>query len=217
MAAGAGASLAFACDIRIAADDASFLMAFARVGLGPDSGASWTLQRLVGLGRATAMMMLAEPVAAPQALEMGLVSAVVPGADLASVVERIATKLAGGPTTAYAAIKETMAYAASHSLTESLSREAEAQARCGATADHANAVAAFLAKAAGLVHRPLAAPAVGEVVVDQPGRLHQRVHRRRPDEPHAVPFQLLGQRGGLLGDRRHVTEAPRRRLRAAGA
>lgn len=146
MAAGAGAALAFACDIRIAADNSGFLMAFARVGLGPDSGASWTLQRLVGLGRATAMMMLAEPVAAPQALEMGLVSAVVPEADLVSVVDALARKLAGGPTTAYAAIKETTAYAAAHSLTESLAREAEAQARCGGTTDHANAVAAFLAK-----------------------------------------------------------------------
>jgi 2-(1,2-epoxy-1,2-dihydrophenyl)acetyl-CoA isomerase len=145
-AAGAGASLAFACDIRIAADDASFLMAFARVGLGPDSGSSWTLQRLVGAGRATAMLMLAEPVAAPQALEMGLVSAVVPAADLQSIVDALATKLAAGPTTAYGAIKDTIAYAAAHSLSESLMREAEAQSRCGATADHANAVAAFLAK-----------------------------------------------------------------------
>jgi 2-(1,2-epoxy-1,2-dihydrophenyl)acetyl-CoA isomerase len=146
VAAGAGASLAFACDIRIAADDSSFLMAFARVGLGPDSGASWTLQRLVGAGRATAMMMLAEPVAASQALEMGLVSAVVPAADLNSVVDALATKLAGGPTKAYAAIKDTVAFAASHTLTESLANEAIAQAQCGSTADHANAVDAFLTK-----------------------------------------------------------------------
>jgi 2-(1,2-epoxy-1,2-dihydrophenyl)acetyl-CoA isomerase len=145
-AAGAGASLAFACDIRIAADDASFLMAFARVGLGPDSGSSWTLQRLVGGGRATAMLMLAEPVAAAQALEMGLVSAVVPAADLQSVAGALATKLAAGPTSAYAAIKDTVGFAASHSLSASLAREAEAQARCGATADHANAVEAFIAK-----------------------------------------------------------------------
>jgi 2-(1,2-epoxy-1,2-dihydrophenyl)acetyl-CoA isomerase len=92
------------------------------------------------------MMMLAEPVAAAQALEMGLVSAVVPAADLASVVDALATKLAGGPTTAYAAIKDTTVYAASHSLAESLAKEAETQARCGATADHTNAVDAFLAK-----------------------------------------------------------------------
>jgi 2-(1,2-epoxy-1,2-dihydrophenyl)acetyl-CoA isomerase len=146
MAAGAGAALAFACDIRIAADSAAFLMAFAKVGLGPDSGSSWTLQRLIGSGRATAMMLLAEPVAAPQALEMGLVSAVVQAVDLESVGGALATKLAAGPTTAYGAIKETIGFAASHSLTESLGFEAESQARCGATADHRNAVTAFLAK-----------------------------------------------------------------------
>jgi 2-(1,2-epoxy-1,2-dihydrophenyl)acetyl-CoA isomerase len=146
VAAGAGASLAFACDIRVASDAASFLMAFARVGLGPDSGASWTLPRLIGAGRATAMMMLAEPVTASQALEMGMVSVVVPAADLGSVVGALATKLAAGPTTAYAAIKETVTFAAHHSLHDSLAKEAEAQARCGGTADHANAVEAFLNK-----------------------------------------------------------------------
>jgi 2-(1,2-epoxy-1,2-dihydrophenyl)acetyl-CoA isomerase len=145
-AAGAGASLAFACDIRIAADTSSFLMAFAKVALGPDSGASWTLPRLIGHGRATAMMMLAEPVAASQALEMGLVSAVVPAADLTSVVDALASKLAAGPTAAYAAIKTTLAYAAANDLTASLAREAETQSACGRTADHRNAVEAFLAK-----------------------------------------------------------------------
>ncbi len=145
-AAGAGASLAFACDIRIAADTAAFLMAFARVGLGPDTGASWTLPRLIGFGRATAMLMLADPVAASQALEMGLVSAVVPAADLESVVDALATKLASGPTVAYAAIKNTLGFAASHSLTESLSHEAAIQAHCGASLDHRRAVEAFLAK-----------------------------------------------------------------------
>jgi 2-(1,2-epoxy-1,2-dihydrophenyl)acetyl-CoA isomerase len=146
VAAGAGASLAFACDIRIASDTASFLMAFARVGLGPDSGASWTLQRLIGFGRATAMLMLADPVAASQALEMGLASAVVPGADLDSVVDALANKLADGPTLAYAAIKDTLGFSAAHPLSESLAREAEAQARCGASVDHIRAVDAFLAK-----------------------------------------------------------------------
>jgi 2-(1,2-epoxy-1,2-dihydrophenyl)acetyl-CoA isomerase len=146
MAAGAGASLAFACDLRIATESAAFLMAFANVGLGPDSGASWTLQRLVGAGRATAMMLLAKPVAAEQALEMGLVSAVVSAQEFESVVAEIAGKLAAGPTVAYAAIKETVGYAASHDLTDTLAREAEAQARCGATIDHAGAVHAFLNK-----------------------------------------------------------------------
>ncbi|HTR69502.1 MAG TPA: enoyl-CoA hydratase-related protein [Mycobacteriales bacterium] len=145
-AAGAGAALAFACDIRIAAEEASFLMAFARVGLGPDSGASWTLPRLVGSGRALAMLLLAEPVAAQAALEMGLVSAVVPSADLLGVAGALATKLATGPAVAYAAIKDTVKFSASHSLRESLANEAVAQARCGATIDHPNAVNAFLAK-----------------------------------------------------------------------
>jgi 2-(1,2-epoxy-1,2-dihydrophenyl)acetyl-CoA isomerase len=146
VAAGAGASLAFACDLRIAAESATFLMAFARVGLGPDSGSSWTLQRLIGSGRATAMLMLADPVAASHALEMGLVSAVVAGADLDSAVDALATKFASGPTLAYAAIKETVGFAGSHSLAESLAREAQTQARCGASIDHRAAVESFLAK-----------------------------------------------------------------------
>jgi 2-(1,2-epoxy-1,2-dihydrophenyl)acetyl-CoA isomerase len=141
MAAGAGAALALACDFRIAAEDAGFLMAFARVGLGPDSGSSWTLQRLVGLGRATAMLLLAEPVTAQQALEMGLVNVVVPGTDLLATATELAGRLA-----AYAAIKQTIAFSAWHDLADSLAREAETQARCGATEDHRNAVEAFLAK-----------------------------------------------------------------------
>jgi 2-(1,2-epoxy-1,2-dihydrophenyl)acetyl-CoA isomerase len=145
-AAGAGASLAFACDLRLAADNASFLMAFARVGLGPDSGASWTLQRLIGAGRATAMLMLAEPVAASQALEMGLVNAVIPAADLAAAAAELAARLAAGPTQAYAAIKRTVAAAAVSDLDAALEAEAAAQAACGATADHQNATRAFLAK-----------------------------------------------------------------------
>lgn len=147
-AAGAGASLAFACDFRVAADNASFLMAFARVGLGPDTGASWTLQRLVGYGRALAMLMLAEPVSAAQALEMGLVNAVVPGADLPGAAHELAARLAAGPTLAYAGIKQALRAAATSDLRTALETEADVQARCGATDDHRNAVAAFIAKQA---------------------------------------------------------------------
>jgi 2-(1,2-epoxy-1,2-dihydrophenyl)acetyl-CoA isomerase len=146
MAAGAGASLAFACDFRLAADNAAFLMAFARVGLGPDTGASWTLQRLVGYGRAMAMLMLAEPVAAQHALEMGLVNAVVAAEDLAGAAKELAVKLAAGPTTAYAGIKRAMNAAASSSLADALDVEAQVQAECGRTDDHRNATEAFLAK-----------------------------------------------------------------------
>src|SRR6185369_3759511 len=93
MAAGAGASFAYACDFRLAAETAGFLMAFAKVGIGADSGASWTLPRLIGHGRATAMLMLAEPVTAQQALEMGLVNAVIPAAELAAAAAELAARL----------------------------------------------------------------------------------------------------------------------------
>jgi len=146
MAAGAGASLAFACDFRLAADNAGFLMAFARVGLGPDTGASWTLQRLVGYGRAMAMLMLAEPVSAQQALDMGLVNGVVAAEDLAAAAAELAGKLAAGPTVAYAGIKRALAVAATSDIETALATEAEVQARCGQTADHRNATEAFLAK-----------------------------------------------------------------------
>jgi 2-(1,2-epoxy-1,2-dihydrophenyl)acetyl-CoA isomerase len=146
VAAGAGAGLAFACDFRIAAESASFLMAFARVGLSADSGASWTLPRLVGHARATAMMMLAEPVSASQSLEMGLVTAVVPDSQALPAARELATRLAAGPTAAYACIKEVMAYGGSASLPDALEREAVLQAVAGATEDHRAATAAFVAK-----------------------------------------------------------------------
>ena len=145
-AAGAGASLAFACDFRLASEKANIMMAFARVGLGPDTGASWTLQRLVGYGRATAMLMLAEPVSAEQALEMGLVNAVVPVDALAAAAAELAAKLAAGPTLAYAGIRRALATAAYSDLATALETEAEVQAACGQTHDHRNATEAFLAK-----------------------------------------------------------------------
>ena len=86
VAAGAGASLAFACDFRVATRDASVLMAFSRVGLGADSGASWTLQRLAGMARATELLMLAQPVTADHALSIGLVNSVVDEPELETSV-----------------------------------------------------------------------------------------------------------------------------------
>jgi enoyl-CoA hydratase/carnithine racemase len=146
MAAGAGASLAFACDFRIAADNAKILMAFTGIGLGPDTGASWTLQRLVGYGRATALLMLSEPVSAEQALEMGLVNAVVPAGDVAATAAELAGRLAAGPTVAYAGVKRALSVAATSDLATALETEAEVQAACGRTADHRNATEAFLDK-----------------------------------------------------------------------
>lgn len=146
MAAGAGASLTFACDFRILADSAKVLMAFTGIGLGPDTGASWTLQRLVGYGRATALLMLSEPVNAEQALEMGLVNAVVPAADVLATATELATRLAAGPTVAYAGVKRALAVAATSDFATALDTEAEVQAACGRTEDHRNATNAFLNK-----------------------------------------------------------------------
>ncbi|MDQ6936911.1 MAG: enoyl-CoA hydratase-related protein [Actinomycetota bacterium] len=148
MAAGAGASFTFACDFRIAAESASFLLAFAGVGLSLDSGASWTLPRLIGSARATALALLAEPVSASAALEMGLVNAVVPDADLLPEARALAARLAAGPTLAYAHIKEALHFSATATLAEALEREAQLQAASGRTQDHADAVQAFLAKQA---------------------------------------------------------------------
>ena len=146
VAAGAGAGLAFACDLRIAAQGASFLMAFARVGLAADTGVSWTLPRLAGAGRAAELLMLAEPIRAPQALEFGLVNQVVQDADLLTVAGALAARLAAGPTAAYAGIKEQLDYAAGHGLGEALDKEAEVQTALGRTEDHRAATLAFTRK-----------------------------------------------------------------------
>ncbi|MFI6927868.1 enoyl-CoA hydratase-related protein [Nonomuraea spiralis] len=146
VAAGAGAALAFACDLRVASDRAKFALAFAGIGLAPDSGASWTLQRLVGRGRATELMLLGEPLDAARALELGLVTRVVPADDLLKTAHELAVRLAAGPTAAYAATKRALAHAAAHSLADSLALEADLQDACVATQDHQDATRAFLAK-----------------------------------------------------------------------
>jgi 2-(1,2-epoxy-1,2-dihydrophenyl)acetyl-CoA isomerase len=146
VAAGAGASLAFACDFRIAAARASLLLAFARVGLSADSGASWTLPRLVGTARAAELLMLAEPISAAAALGLGLLTSVVPDEELPAAAATFAARLADGPTLAYAAIKESLLYGSSHGLGESLEKEAELQVRLGDSADHRAATLAFMAK-----------------------------------------------------------------------
>ena len=146
MAAGAGAGLAFACDFRLASSSAGFLIAFANVGLSLDSGVSWTLPRLVGAARATSLSLLAEPVTPEAALEMGLVNAVVEPERLLPAAQELATRLANGPTKAYAAIKESIAFAAHATLADALAKEGELQRAMGETADHRNSTAAFVAK-----------------------------------------------------------------------
>lgn len=148
MAAGAGAGLTFACDFRLASHKAGFLLAFANVGLTLDSGVSWTLPRLIGSARATALALLAEPITAQGAFDMGLVNAVVEPEHLAPAAHELAARLAAGPTAAYAAIKQSLAFAASATLTEALGKEAELQVAMGATEDHHTSTAAFVAKQA---------------------------------------------------------------------
>ncbi|MCT2591921.1 enoyl-CoA hydratase/isomerase family protein [Streptomyces sp. N2-109] len=145
-AAGAGAGFAFAADYRIAADTAAFNTAFAGIALTADSGVSWSLPRLVGPGRAAELLMFPRSVKAPEALELGLVNRVVPGAELAAEAAAVARQLAQGPTAAYSALKESLAFGASHSLAETLEKEAELQLRAGSSADHEIAVEAFVKK-----------------------------------------------------------------------
>ena len=145
-AAGAGAGFAFAADYRVVADTAAFHTAFAGVALSTDSGISWTLPRLVGPGRAAELLLMPRPVKAQEALELGLANKVVPAAELAAEAEAVARQLAQGPTAAYAAIKQAVAYGASHSLAETLEKESELQTAVGASEDHTIAVEAFLKK-----------------------------------------------------------------------
>jgi 2-(1,2-epoxy-1,2-dihydrophenyl)acetyl-CoA isomerase len=146
LAAGAGAGLSFACDFRIAARTAGFLLAFANVGLTLDSGVSWTLPRIIGQARATALAILAEPINAESALEMGLVNAVVEPDLLLATASELAARLAAGPTAAYAAIKQSIAYAQTADLPAALAKEDELQTAMGHTEDHVNATRAFVAK-----------------------------------------------------------------------
>ncbi len=145
-AAGAGLGLACALDLRIGAVGSRYTTAFAGIGLTADSGLSWTLPRLVGVGRATALLLLAEPFTAEQGLEMGLLNMAVQPEQVLPAAQELAARLAAGPTTAYACLKQSVAYGSHSTLLDALAKEDELQARAGATADHAGAVEAFLAK-----------------------------------------------------------------------
>jgi 2-(1,2-epoxy-1,2-dihydrophenyl)acetyl-CoA isomerase len=147
MAAGAGASLAFLADFRIGGPKTGFLMAFANVGLAADTGASWTLPRLVGHAKATEMLMLAEPVDGAEAYRLGLLTRLVDDDEkVLTAAQELAARLAAGPTVAYGQIKRELTVAAAGTLREALDEEARAQAVCGATADHRNATMAFVRK-----------------------------------------------------------------------
>jgi 2-(1,2-epoxy-1,2-dihydrophenyl)acetyl-CoA isomerase len=146
IAAGAGASIAFACDFRIASDSAGFNLAFTGIGLSCDTGCSWTLPRLIGTTKAVELLMSPRTVHADEALTLGILHRVVPPEELTDTVADLALQLAAGPTLAYAAVKRSLAYAASHDLAESLAFEAAQMRLTGDSADHHNAVTSFLTK-----------------------------------------------------------------------
>lgn len=146
VAAGAGASLAMACDIRIASEGASFALAFGRVGLVLDSGATWFLPRLVGVTRAAELALLGDSVPAAEALRFGLVGRVVPADQLATEARAVAARLAAGAPRAMALTKRALNAAWSHDLDAALEYEAYLQDLAGRTKDHAEGLAAFTEK-----------------------------------------------------------------------
>ncbi len=146
VAAGAGASFAFAADLRIIVDTGGFNLAFAGIALSCDSGASWTLPRLIGTTKAKELLMFPRTVPATEALELGMVNRVVSAEEFPAVVDELARTLATGPTLAYGSIRRSMAFSAGHPLSEALAQEADQMALTGGSQDHAAAVAAFIAK-----------------------------------------------------------------------
>jgi 2-(1,2-epoxy-1,2-dihydrophenyl)acetyl-CoA isomerase len=147
MAAGAGASLALLADFRIGGPRSAFLMAFANVGLAGDTGISWSLPRIVGHARALELLLLAQPVKAGEAHRIGLLSQLLEDdAQVLPVAQELAARLAAGPTVAYGAIKRELSIGDAGTLSDALAAEAQAQAICGATTDHREAVESFVAK-----------------------------------------------------------------------
>jgi len=146
IAAGAGCGVALATDIRIASDTASFMLAFSRVGLVPDSGVNWFLPRLIGTARAYEMAITADKIPAITAFEWGMVNRVVPAAQLMETVAAWAKPLASGPTLAYGLTKRAMTKAWQTDLPEALTYEAHLQEIAGRSHDSREGVLAFLQK-----------------------------------------------------------------------
>ena len=146
VAAGAGAALAFACDLRVASHEARFVLAFGRIGLVPDSGATWFLPRLVGAAHAADIALVGDPVDAETALRIGLVSRVVPADRLDAETQALAARLAGGSGPAMAATKRLLHAAWTADLEAAMAEEAAEQGRLGAGPDHIEGLAAFREK-----------------------------------------------------------------------
>ncbi|MFV0464272.1 MAG: enoyl-CoA hydratase/isomerase family protein [Nostocoides sp.] len=144
VAAGAGASFAFGADVRIATTAAGINLAFAQIGLSADSGATWWLPRLVGPAKAKELLFHPRTIPADECLRLGLVTQVVAEEDFERTVADAAAALAAGPTAAYAAIRQAVAFSVGHELAEALANEADHMDWTGASADHRVAVQAFL-------------------------------------------------------------------------
>jgi 2-(1,2-epoxy-1,2-dihydrophenyl)acetyl-CoA isomerase len=146
VAAGAGANIALACDLIVAAKSASFVQAFCRLGLVPDSGGTWFLPRLVGNARALGLAMLGDKLTAEQAAQWGLIWRCVEDAELAGVVDQLATRLAAAPTLGLARTKQALYGSWGHTLEQQLDVERDFQRELGNSADYAEGVAAFTQK-----------------------------------------------------------------------
>jgi 2-(1,2-epoxy-1,2-dihydrophenyl)acetyl-CoA isomerase len=146
IAAGAGANIALACDIVIAARSASFLQAFARIGLVPDSGGTFFLPRLIGEARARALCLLAEPITAETAADWGLIWKCVDDAELMNQAQAICERFSEAPTRSLAMIKRALNASASNSLDTQLDLERDLQREIGGGSDYIEGITAFLEK-----------------------------------------------------------------------
>lgn len=143
---GAGLGLALACDLRVAAESATFSVAFVKIGLMPDAGVTYLLPRVIGLGRAMEMSLLGDAVDAEEAYRIGLVNRVVPDEKLAGETTALANRLANMPTRALSATSSALGASFDGDLQTALEREAEGQTSLGYTADHTEGIAAFFEK-----------------------------------------------------------------------
>ncbi|WP_439498726.1 enoyl-CoA hydratase/isomerase family protein [Bosea sp. (in: a-proteobacteria)] len=144
--AGAGFSLALACDLAVAAENAKFTLAYARIGATPDGSGTWHLPRLVGLRKAKELALLAETIDAAEALRLGLVNRVVPADAVADEAQQLARRLAAGPTQAYGRIKALLGASGGNTLAEQLEAERDAFHGSTRTEDFREGVSAFLKK-----------------------------------------------------------------------
>lgn len=148
VAAGAGANLALACDVVVAARSANFIQAFCKLGLVPDSGGTWLLPRMLGGPRALGLALFGDKLAAEQAEQWGLIWKCVDDAELVSTVRAMAAQLASGPTLGYAHIKQAMQAAENNTLAQQLELERDSQRTLGFSADYLEGVTAFMEKRA---------------------------------------------------------------------